>query len=277
MAGAVTGDQAPSHTAAAVEVRGVNKRFATKAGEVHALDGIELVVPAGSFVTLFGPSGCGKSTLLRVIAGLEAPDAGEVLIAGQPPRVAVRRKDVAWVPQQPALLPWLSVRENALLASRVNRAADRAPHPERAPLDVDALLDELGLGAFAAARPRQLSGGMRQRAAIARAFAQGAPLMLMDEPFSALDELSRESAQLMLARIWERSRTTVVFVTHSAAEAVLLSDRIVVMSPRPGRIHAVLSVELPRPRDRALEDSAEFAATVALVKRTLREGWTEAA
>lgn len=258
---------------AEVTVRGVDKSYPSRGGSVQALSGIDLLVPEHSFVTLFGPSGCGKSTLLRILAGLERPDRGEVQIRGGSPATASSRKDVAWVPQQPALLPWLSVRDNALISTRVNRRADRAPHPERAPLDVDELLDALGLAAFANARPAQLSGGMRQRAAIARGFAQGAPLMLMDEPFSALDELSREAAQLKLVELWEHYRKTVVFVTHSAAEAVLLSDAVVVMTPRPGRIHAVVPIDLPRPRDRELEEGAEFAELVSFVKRTLREGW----
>lgn len=262
-------------TDAAVTVRGVDKSFASRRGVVHALADIDLAVPAGSFVTLFGPSGCGKSTLLRIIAGLEEPDAGAVAVGAGDPASASKRKDIAWIPQQPALLPWASVRENALLSARVNRQADREPHPERVPLDVDGLLETLGLSAFADARPAQLSGGMRQRAAIARGFAQGAPVMLMDEPFSALDELSREGAQLKLVELWEHYRKTVVFVTHSAPEAVLLSDRVVVMTPRPGRIHRVVPIDLPRPRDRVLEESAEFAEHVNLVKRTLREGWGE--
>lgn len=256
----------------AIAVKGVEKTFPSRRGApVTALSGIDLVVPQHRFVTLFGPSGCGKSTLLRIVAGLERADAGEVLVAGEAPANATTRKDVAWIPQQPALLPWLSVRENALLSARVNRAADRAPHPERVQIDVDELLDHLGLTAFAQAKPKELSGGMRQRVALARGFAQGAPLMLMDEPFASLDELTREGAQQRLVRLWEQDRTTVLFVTHSAAEAVLLSDEVVVMTPRPGRVHRVVPIDLPRPRDRAVEESSAFADHVAVVKHTLRD------
>ncbi|WP_201292543.1 ABC transporter ATP-binding protein [Cellulomonas citrea] len=260
----------------AVAVRGVEKHFTTRGSSLHALSGIDLDVPEGRFVTLFGPSGCGKSTLLRILAGLEASDAGEVELYGQPPAAASARKEIAWIPQTPALLPWRTVRENARLSADVNRTADRLGGSQRVPLDPDELLAALGLEAFADARPDQLSGGMRQRASIARGFAQGAPLMLMDEPFSALDELSREAAQLTLVELWERYRKTVVFVTHSAAEAVLLSDQVVVMTPRPGRIHAVVDIDLPRPRSSRLEETDEFAALVTHVKHTLRSGWQAA-
>lgn len=258
----------------AITLRHVEKTYQRGGNSVDALSDVELTIERGEFVTLFGPSGCGKSTLLRIIAGLETPSSGEVSLFGQTPAVASRRKNVTWIPQSPALLPWLTIRDNALLSDFVNRRADRSPHPERVTQDVDLVLEEMKLADFARALPSQLSGGMRQRAAIARGFVQGAPLMLMDEPFSALDELTRDTLRWHLLDIWERHRKTVVFVTHSAEEAALLSDRVAVMTPRPGRIYAMVDVDLPRPRTAELAEGPGFHAKVNEIKRTLREGWT---
>ncbi|MFT4122918.1 MAG: ABC transporter ATP-binding protein [Microbacteriaceae bacterium] len=257
----------------AVSISGVGKSFASRRGRVVALDGIDLEIRSGEFLTLFGPSGCGKSTLLRVIAGLEETSVGTVRVLGDAPAVASAHKNIAWVPQSPGLLPWSSVLGNAALSARVNRRADRRGLSDRRPEDARAVLGELGLSEFLNAPPAQLSGGMRQRAAIARGFVQGSPLLLMDEPFSALDELTRDTLRLKLLELWQRHRRTVVFVTHSAAEAVLLSDRVVVMTPRPGRIHDVIDVGLDRPRDAAMTESPEFARAVARVKRALGRGW----
>ncbi|GAA3969972.1 ABC transporter ATP-binding protein [Actinomadura viridis] len=251
----------------------VGKTFRRSRRPVRALSDIDLVIEDGTFVTLFGPSGCGKSTLLRIMAGLQDHDEGEVSLFGQTPRAAVRQKNIAWIPQSSALLPWLSVRSNAALSTVVNRAADRRPAGGRTSRDVGTVLAELGLDDFGGARPDQLSGGMRQRAALARGFVHGAPLMLMDEPFSALDEFTRESLRHRLLDVWERHRKTVVLVTHSAAEAVLMSDVIVVMTPRPGRVRAVVEVDLPRPRPRGIEDTPEFLGAVRRVKAELRAGW----
>ncbi len=257
-----------------IEIRGLEKRFLGRSGTVAALDGIDLTIEEGEFVTLFGPSGCGKSTLLRIIAGLEDASSGSAAVLGDRPRAASKRKNIAWVPQTPALLPWRDVRANAHLPNVVNRQADRAGRSARRPETPDSVLAEIGLGGFSKARPSQLSGGMRQRAAIARGFVQGSPLLLMDEPFSALDEFTRETLQTKLLDLWEKHRRTVVFVTHSAAEAVLLSDRIVVMTPRPGRIQEIVDVGLARPRDGAVLGSAEFAEKVAEVKHALSQGWS---
>jgi len=226
------------------------------------------------FVTLFGPSGCGKSTLLRIIAGLECQDFGTVTLFGQTPWRAAQQKNISWVPQSPALLPWLTIRDNALLSQRVNRRAERCPHPDRVPQNVEQVLDEMGLLDFADALPAQLSGGMRQRAALARGFVQGAPLMLMDEPFSALDELTRDALCWHLLDVWERHRKTVLFVTHSASEAVLLSDRVVVMTPRPGTIQTIIDIDLPRPRRSDIVESEAYLRLVLEVKRGLRSGRT---
>ncbi len=256
---------------AAVALRGVGRTFAGRR-PITALDGIDLTVRAGEFVTLFGPSGSGKSTLLRIIAGLERADAGTVEVLGGAPREAARRKDIGWVPQNAALLPWATVRTNAGLSALVNRRADRSSHPQRVPQDVDGILAEVGLGDFADARPGQLSGGMQQRAALARVFVQGAPLLLMDEPFSALDEITRSTVRLQLLDLWERHRKTVVFVTHSAEEAALLSDRVIVLSPRPGRIAAEIEVPIPRPRADCAADSDDVRAVEREITAALRAG-----
>jgi NitT/TauT family transport system ATP-binding protein len=253
-------------------VRGVGKTFPQGRSTVTVLQDIDLQVPAGSFVTLFGPSGCGKSTLLRLLAGLQEPDAGEVGLFGLSPRQAARDKQIAWIPQSSAVLPWRTVRGNARLTAAVNRAADRrrARAAASTTANTDDVLARLGLGSYGDYWPRQLSGGMKQRVAIARGFIQGASVMLMDEPFSALDEFTRERAHRALLEIWERDRRTVVMVTHSASEAALLSDFVVVMTARPGRVHAVVPVDLPRPRDQQIEDTPEFAAVVARIKAGLR-------
>jgi NitT/TauT family transport system ATP-binding protein len=256
-----------------VSLSGVSKIFGTGESAVSALADVDLEIRAGEFVTLFGPSGCGKSTVLRIIAGLEAQTAGEVSVLGATAKQASRDKNIAWIPQSSALLPWLSVRGNANLANVLNRRPDRARTTSRSPLGVTELLGELGLTDFLRTRPAALSGGMRQRASIARGFVQGAPLMLMDEPFSALDELTKDALQVRLLEVWAHHRKTIVFVTHSAAEAVLLSDRVVVMTPRPGRIHGVVDIDLPREHRAGQVDTPEFTAKVAEVKRVLRSGW----
>ncbi|MCR8546889.1 ABC transporter ATP-binding protein [Salipiger sp. P9] len=256
-----------------IEIRGVNRIYQGNGREVHALSDINLHIRRGEFVTLFGPSGCGKSTLLRIIAGLDRQSSGEVRLFKQDPLDASRSKNIAWIPQSSSLLPWLTIRRNVELSARLNRRADRLRLTARKPERPMQVLRELGLGEFADKRPAQLSGGMRQRASIARGFVQGAPMMLMDEPFSALDELTRDALQLRLLDLWEKHRKTVIFVTHSAAEAVLLSDRVVVMTSRPGRIHSIIDIDLPRPRPAGIEDSPAFGELVRRVKATLRAGW----
>jgi NitT/TauT family transport system ATP-binding protein len=258
-----------------VSVEAVDKTFRGRGSSVEALRDIALDLPTGTFTTLFGPSGCGKSTLLRILAGLLEADRGQVRVFGDSPRQAARAKRIGWVPQSPALLPWLTVRGNVGLPRLLNRRAERTPDPTRVPQDVDRMLVEVGLDRFSDAGPRQLSGGMAQRASLARVFAQGAPLLLMDEPFSALDELTREALQHRLLDVWSEHRKTVVFVTHSPTEAVLLSDRILVMSPRPGRIVADIEVDLARPRPRGIETSAEFVRLVTRVRHELAAHWDE--
>lgn len=254
----------------AVLVRGVGKIYSADGLKTEALADIDLAVGQGRFATLFGPSGCGKSTLLRIMAGLEEQTSGSVSLFGLTPRQATQKKNISWVPQSPALLPWLSVRNNLLISRMINRKADRLPNADRSPQDVQAVLAEVGLADFADARPGQLSGGMRQRAALARGFVLGAPLLLMDEPFSALDELTRNQLCWHLLNVWEHHRKTVIFVTHSAFEAVLLSDVVIVMTPRPGRVRAIIEINLPRPRSWETTETPEFGEIIKRVKLELR-------
>ncbi|MDA8290830.1 MAG: ABC transporter ATP-binding protein [Actinomycetota bacterium] len=247
-------------------LRGVTKRYRSGRDETLAIDEVSVSVARGEFVTIIGPSGCGKSTVLRVAAGLVEADSGEVSVFGEDVRAACANKHIGFVPQSPALLPWRTVLENVRLPLQVNRRASAAA-PARDPAEI---LAAFGLGGALDRRPSQLSGGMQQRVAIARAFAFDPAVLLMDEPFSALDELTREVIRYELLDLWNTRRTTVLFVTHSVAEAVALSDSVVVMSPSPGRVRAVVPVELPRPRDEHVELTDEFRAIERQVRSELR-------
>jgi NitT/TauT family transport system ATP-binding protein len=245
----------------------VGKVYPGRSGEVTALTGVDLTVGRGEFLSLLGPSGCGKTTLLRLVSGLEAVSTGTVRVDGRTPEEARRAKQFGFVPQTPALLPWRTVADNVRLLTEVNRRGARnTPLLER---QTDELLAEVGLAGFRKAYPNELSGGMQQRVSLVRAFALDAPVLLMDEPFAALDEITREEMRLLLLRLWERSGATVVFVTHSVPEAAFLSDRVVVMAPRPGRVVDVVPVDLPRPRRPDLLDDAAFLGIVARVRRSL--------
>jgi NitT/TauT family transport system ATP-binding protein len=252
-----------------VRLAGVSKTFAGRRGDVEALAGVDLEVARGEFASLIGPSGCGKSTVLRAVGGLVDVD-GLVTVAGARPAEARAGKQFGLVPQTPALLPWRTVRANARLLTEVNRGKEA--HETLDPAATDDLLREVGLGDFLDAHPGELSGGMRQRVALVRAFSLGAPILLMDEPFAALDEITRDEMRFLLLRLWEHSGGTVLFVTHSIAEAVVLSDRVFVMAARPGRITHVEPIELPRPRDTELEDTAAFMTHVSRIRRALHEG-----
>ena len=241
----------------------VSKSF----GSLDVLGSIDLLVAPGEVVTLLGPSGCGKTTLLRIIAGLEPASSGEISIDGAPAATARAAKRIGFVPQAPGLLPWRTVSANVRLLQDVNRRANPAGLPEPS-----ALLADVGLVDFAGAYPHQLSGGMQQRVALARALALGAPYLLMDEPFAALDEITRADMRHLLARLCEPLNTAVVFVTHSLAEAVYLSDRVVVMSSRPGSIVGIEPIELPHPRHPALEDDPEFFAAETRLRQLLHRG-----
>ena len=242
-----------------VALRGVDKTFPN---DVRALAGLNLTVRSGEFVSLLGPSGCGKSTALRIIAGLTAPSAGTVEWSGGARRAGDAR--IGFVFQEPTLMPWASVFENVLLPFKLRRAATR-----EAVARAEAMIDRVGLRAFGAAYPRELSGGMRMRVSIARALVTEPELLLMDEPFAALDEITRFKLNDDLLAMWETLRTTVVFVTHSVFESVFLSSRIVVMAARPGRVSADLAVDTPYPRDRNFRTSAEYAAHCRRVSEAL--------
>jgi len=247
----------------AVALRGVHKSF----GTLETISGIDLDVEQGSFVSVIGPSGCGKSTLLRVVAGLEPATAGDVRVYGEPAIAARRHKQVAMVPQHPGLLPWRTVRANARLLVDINRKANG---PTTA--DPVELLERVGLGAFLEARPHQLSGGMQQRVALVRALALGAPLLAMDEPLAALDEITRSEMRVLINQLVEGRNVTTLFVTHSIAEAVALSDRVLVTSPRPARIVADLQIDLPRPRPDDVDDDPHFFELCSQVRHALLQG-----
>ena len=247
-----------------LSLRAVAHTFRVRGVAVPALAPLTLDVEPGSLVSVIGPSGCGKSTLLRIAGGLLTPSAGEVRIAGESPREAQRRKQIGFVFQDPALLPWRTVAGNVSLALEVNR------RPEARPVDVAELLALVGLAPFRGYYPHQLSGGMKQRVALARALALDPPLLLMDEPFGALDEITRTDLRYELLRIRARLRATVLFVTHSITEAVLLSDRVAVMTGRPGRITTTLPIDLPWPRTAAAEESAAFLDYTRRLRAALR-------
>ena len=262
----------PAAATPAVRISQVEKVFGKKAKAVQALVGVELDVAPGEFVSLIGPSGCGKSTLLRLIADLDQPTAGTLEIYGKPARQARLDQDYGIAFQQAGLLPWRSVVKNIVLPLELH-GVPLAERTERA----EQLAVMVGLGDFQDRYPDQLSGGMQQRVAIARALAEGPRLLLMDEPFGALDEMTRERMQTELARIAVQSGAAVVFVTHSIPEAVFLSDRVVVMSPRPGRITDVLDVPLGADRPELLRESPEFFERVTAVREALHAAPVERA
>ena len=225
-----------------------------------ALKDIRLEVQPSAFVALIGPSGCGKSTLLRIIAGLVKPTTGTVGLGQMVPQQATAAKQISWMAQKPALLPWRSVHANVALAQKIN------PQNSRSLLSPLELLDLVRLGDYASAYPFTLSGGMQQRVALARTLALGADYWLMDEPFTSLDELTRESLTREVLSLWRRFRPTVLWVTHSIAEAVRMADRVLVMSRSPGQIHAEHHIHLERPRD---ETSPAFQDIVRLIRADL--------
>jgi NitT/TauT family transport system ATP-binding protein len=248
---------------ASLIVNAVSHAFVVDGVAVPALARTDLAVAPGELVSLIGPSGCGKSTLLRIAGGLLSPSTGAVTIDGAPPERAQREKRIGFVFQDPSLLPWRSVAANARLAAEVNRRGGRT-------LDVDPLLELVGLAEFRDYYPHQLSGGMKQRVALARALALEPALLLMDEPFGALDDITRTELRYELIAIRADRATTVLFVTHSIAEAVLLSDRVAVMTGRPGRITAQIEVGLPYPRTPEVEESAKFLGHTRRLRAALR-------
>lgn len=231
-----------------IRVAGLTKHF----GDVVALDGVDLEVGENEFVSIVGASGCGKSTLLSLIAGLEDPTAGTLEAAGVPITGPGRDRGVVF--QQATLMPWLTVQQNIEFALRGEPGLSRADRADRA----REFIGLVGLEGFEQSHPAQLSGGMQQRTALARSLSYGPHVLLMDEPFGALDALTRRTMQELLLRVWEQHKLTVLLVTHDIDEAVVTSDRVVVMSPRPGRVQRVVDVPIPRPRTLASERTPEF-------------------
>jgi len=252
---------APTGAPPVVTLHGVVKRFA---GGTLALDGFDLAVRPGEFVSLLGPSGCGKSTALRLIAGLGEPSAGRIAWAGGAVMDRRRRPGIGFVFQEPTLMPWASVLRNVTLPLEL-AGADRTSAAARA----QAALARVGLAGFRDAYPRELSGGMRMRVSIARALVTEPPLLLMDEPFAALDEITRFRLNDDLLALWQAAGNTIVFVTHSVFESVYMSNRIVIMTSRPGRVYADLAVEAPHPREENFRTSAEYAGLCRVVSQAL--------
>jgi len=267
VAATAEGEGVPKVGGAVIDVRGLSLTFMTSDGPVEALSGINLEIARGEFVSLIGPSGCGKTTLLRVIADLERPSAGSITVDGVSPAEARRKRAYGYVFQAPALYPWRNIARNVALPLEV-MGLPKAERRER----VAANLDLVNLTGFERKFPWQLSGGMQQRASIARALAVEPDLLLMDEPFGALDEIVRDYLNAQLLELWAKTDKTVIFVTHSIPEAVFLSTRIVVMSPRPGRIHDVITSPLPAERDLDIRETPEFLEIAHRVREGLRAG-----
>ena len=236
----------------AIEVDRVTKVYEAERGEVLALDDVSLTIPDGEFGCIVGGSGCGKSTLLDIVAGLQEPTSGVASVGGQ--AIAGPGPDRGMVFQSYTLFPWLRVRDNVEFGPRLSKVSARERREQS-----DALLSEMGLLEFADAYPSELSGGMQQRVAIVRAIANDPDVLLMDEPFGALDALTRTGAQAFLTKLWEQRRRTIAFVTHDIEEAVYLADRVYVMSPRPGRLRKEIVIDLPRSRTPDVVSTPEFA------------------
>ncbi len=252
---------------AVIEINDLSLRFDTDDGAVQALSNVNLRIARGDFVSFIGPSGCGKTTLLRAVADLETPSGGSIRVNGMSPREARANRAYGYVFQAPALYPWRSVARNIALPLEI-MGFSRAERDSR----VAKGLELVNLSGFGAKYPWQLSGGMQQRASIARALSFDPDLLLMDEPFGALDEIVRDMLNQQLLRLWDVTGKTVLFVTHSIPEAVFLSTRIVVMSPRPGRIYDVIECNFPRDRTLDIRETPEFMGVANRVRQGLREG-----
>ena len=250
---------------AGFELDAVRKEFVLERRPLVAIERVDHVAPRGTLTALVGPSGCGKSTVLRILAGLDVPTSGTVRVHGRAPAEARDRHEIGVAFQDAALLPWRTVRDNVRFALQVTGA-------DVGPSAVDDLIKLVGLRGFETARPRHLSGGMRQRVAIARALVTEPTVLLLDEPFGALDAMTRTRMNMELQRIWMERVTTTLLVTHSIEEAVLLADEIVIMSPRPSTIVATVDVDLPRPRTTEMTRSPAFHSVVDLVAATLFVG-----
>ncbi|MFE3838693.1 ABC transporter ATP-binding protein [Pseudogemmobacter sonorensis] len=241
---------------------GISKVYATATGPLVALDDVSFDIKEGEFISLVGPSGCGKSTLLSILGGLEERSLGDLTIAGGP--AGRPRADVGMMFQTSVLFPWRTIRQNVHLPGQI-LGLDRKRQAER----TEELLDMVGLNGFGDRLPGELSGGMRQRVGLARLLAHDPRILMMDEPFGALDEFTRETMNLELLRIWEAMRKTVIFVTHNIGEAVFLSDRVFVMTPRPGRLEGIVEIDLPRPRTTAMMRDPRYSELVFEIRRML--------
>jgi ABC-type nitrate/sulfonate/bicarbonate transport system ATPase subunit len=247
-----------------LQAEGLSRSFSGSGGEVVALDGVDLVVREGEFVCLVGPSGCGKSTLFNLLAGLLRPSSGRILLDGREPRRLLG--EMGYMPQKDLLMPWRSVLDNVTLGLEVGGL--RRSQARRRAMGA---LPRFGLSGFERRWPSSLSGGMRQRAALLRTFLAGREVMLLDEPFGALDALTRRAMQAWLLEIWEADRKTILFITHDVEEAVLLADRVYVMSGRPGRMRMCVEIGLPRPRELGIDATPEFVALKQRILAPLQE------
>jgi NitT/TauT family transport system ATP-binding protein len=247
-----------------LSVRNATKIYEAKTGPVHALEDFSVDIHEGELVCFLGPSGCGKTTLLWAMSGLHALTRGEVLLDGTPVR-GPRPHEIGMIFQDANLLPWRNLRQNIELPFQIKRRPVNGALVER-------LVEETGLGGFEKAFPRELSGGMQQRASIVRALAQDPAVMLMDEPFGALDAFTRDEMNLLLLRLWSETGKTIAFVTHNISEAIFLGDRVVVMTPRPGRLAHIYEIDLPRPRTIEVMFEADFIELIQDIKRTVEAG-----
>jgi NitT/TauT family transport system ATP-binding protein len=251
--------------APAIELHGVSVSFMSERREVVALSDISFAVANGGFLTLLGPSGCGKSTLLRVIADIVAPTAGSVRVLGRAPAEARRSREIGFVFQDATLLPWRNVIDNVRLPLQVGGGARAAQGAHGA----EDLLALVGLAGWEKALPHELSGGMRQRVSIARALLCGPKILLMDEPFGALDEITRDRLNEELLRVWRETGTTILFVTHSIHEAAFLGQQVLMLAARPGRVREMIEIELPEPRQLSVRDTADFGVLFARLRAVL--------
>ncbi len=261
---------APDRNAVYLSLRHTRKVYQTRSGDIEAVGLADCDIAAGEFVSILGPSGCGKSTLLSMVGGLESVTEGEIHVEGA--RLSGPRRDFGYIFQDPTLLPWKTVLDNVLFPIRTQKRPVDQYEPE-----AHRLLEMVGLGEFKSKRPRELSGGMRQRVALCRGLINDPKLLLMDEPFSALDAISRDDMNLLLVNLWDRYHKTALFVTHSIREAVFLADRVLVMTARPSRIVADLRLPFGRPRDVTVQDTPEFNQICAFLREQIQAGYARAA
>jgi NitT/TauT family transport system ATP-binding protein len=256
----------PADTTTAIDCRDLTVRFFTERRAVTALEGVSFTLQRGGFLSLLGPSGCGKSTLLRVVADLIAPSRGRVEVLGGTPERARRERALGFVFQDAALLPWRTALQNVELPLEVGGASKMLPKGRPTPRE---LLKLVGLDGWEGSLPHELSGGMRQRVSIARALVSAPRLLLMDEPFGALDEITRDRLNEELRRIWQEMRTTILFVTHSVYESVFLSEQVLVLAANPGRVKKLVSVDLPKQRNLGMRETEPFVRLAAHLRTVL--------